>query len=118
MTVTPLDELEDLELTWVDDSVPGIERRRCGKSFTYRAPSGVTVRDPRTLERVRKLAIPPAWQDVWICVDTNGHVQATGRDARGRKQYRYHPRFRQHRDTVKYERLYDFGKALPDIRKR
>jgi DNA topoisomerase-1 len=121
MTVTPLDkiaELDDLELTWADDSEPGIERRRCGRHFTYKTPSGAKVRDAGTLARVRALAIPPAWEQVWICADPHGHIQATGRDARGRKQYRYHPRFRQHRDSVKYERLFDFGKALPNVRKR
>jgi DNA topoisomerase-1 len=118
MTVVPAAQLEELDLVWVDDSVPGIQRRRCGKSFSYRDANGTTVRNASTLERIRALAIPPAWEQVWICADPNGHVQATGRDAKGRKQYRYHPRFREHRDTVKYERLYAFGEALPTIRRR
>jgi DNA topoisomerase-1 len=117
MTIVPAAQLEELDLVWVDDSVPGIQRRRCGKSFSYRDANGTTVRNATTLERIRALAIPPAWEQVWICADPNGHVQATGRDAKGRKQYRYHPRFREHRDTVKYERLYPFGEALPTIRR-
>jgi DNA topoisomerase I len=118
MTIVPAAQLEELDLVWVDDSVPGIQRRRCGKSFSYRDANGTTVRNATTLERIRALAIPPAWEQVWICADPNGHVQATGRDAKGRKQYRYHPRFREHRDTVKYERLYPFGEALPTIRRQ
>src|SRR5436190_12041694 len=111
MTIAPeaAPDLDELHLHWVDDSTPGITRRRCGRSFTYRSPSGTTIHDDVTLARIRALAVPPAWEQVWICADANGHLQATGRDARGRKQYRYHKRFREHRDTVKYERLYDFG---------
>jgi DNA topoisomerase-1 len=118
LSVSPIADLDRLDLVWVDDSLPGITRRRCGKHFTYRSPSGNTVRDQRTIARIKQLAVPPAWEHVWICPDPNGHVQATGRDAKGRKQYRYHPRFREHRDTVKYERVYDFGEVLPAIRKR
>jgi DNA topoisomerase-1 len=118
VTVVPAAELDALDLTWADDSAPGITRRRRGKHFSYRTPAGARLRDERALARVRALAIPPAWEDVWINPDPHGHVQATGRDARGRKQYRYHARFREHRDTVKYERLHAFGDALPKIRKR
>jgi DNA topoisomerase-1 len=118
MSISAAEDLDALDLTWADDSVAGMTRRRCGKSFSYRSPAGATVRDRATLERVRALAIPPAWEDVWICPDPDGHIQATGRDARGRKQYRYHRRFREHRDTVKYERVHEFGEALPAIRRR
>jgi DNA topoisomerase-1 len=118
MTLADADQLDALDLVWVDDSVPGLRRRRCGRSFTYLRPSGRVLRDAEDRERIRALAIPPAWEDVWICADPNGHLQATGRDARGRKQYRYHPRFREHRDSIKFERLYDFGEALPSIRRQ
>jgi DNA topoisomerase-1 len=118
VTILPAASVEALDLHWVDDSVPGITRRRCGKHFSYRDPGGTTIRDAATIARIRSLAIPPAWEQVWICPDPNGHIQATGRDAKGRKQYRYHAKFREHRDTVKYERLYDFGQALPSIRRK
>jgi DNA topoisomerase-1 len=110
---------EDLptELSWADDSAPGIRRRRAGKGFSYVDPDGRRISDERTLARVRALAIPPAWTDVWICIDKSGHLQATGRDARGRKQYRYHASFRAHRDGAKFARLGDFGAALPAIRR-
>src|SRR5436305_11815840 len=78
-------------LRYVNDGEPGITRRRAGKSFSYRSPDGTLVRDAETLQRIRSLAVPPAWTDVWICPSARGHIQATGRDARGRKQYRYHP---------------------------
>ncbi len=102
-------------LTYVTDDTPGISRRRAGKGFTYRAARGA-VRDKKTLERIRSLAIPPAWSDVWISANENGHLQATGRDARGRKQHRYHPRFREHQESAKFDHLTDFAKALPAIR--
>src|SRR4029077_4201516 len=86
--------------------------------FTYVDPQGRTVRDEKALERIRKLAIPPAWTDVWICPRANGHLQATGRDARGRKQYRYHAEWRQVRDETKFGRMIAFGEALPRIRER
>src|SRR3954447_7500747 len=105
-------------LNHVCDDQPGIRRRRAGKGFTYIGPDGRPVRDPATLQRIRSLAIPPAYRDVWICTDPLGHIQATGRDDRGRKQYRYHPRWREGRDSTKYERMLDFGKALPAIRQR
>ncbi len=105
-------------LRYVNDGTAGISRERSGDSFRYRAPDGSVVDDEATLARVRSLAIPPAWTDVWICKLDNGHLQATGRDAKKRKQYRYHPRWRSTRDDVKYERMINFGKALPDIRRR
>ena len=104
-------------LTYVYDDAPGISRRRSGKGFTYRAASGRAVRDKKTLARIAKLAIPPAWEDVWISTKENGHLQATGRDARGRKQSRYHPRYREHQDSAKFDHLAEFGKGLPAIRK-
>jgi DNA topoisomerase-1 len=105
-------------LRYVRADDPGIERRKAGKGFAYRHPSGRPVRDPATLSRIRTLAIPPAWTDVWICSDPDGHLQATGRDARGRRQYRYHPRFRARRDRGKFARLVRFGELLPRIRRR
>jgi DNA topoisomerase I len=105
-------------LRHVNPNRPGITRRRAGKGFVYLDPSGATVRDPETLARIRSLAIPPAWTSVWICPDPRGHIQATGRDARGRKQYRYHPRWREARDATKYDRMIAFGLALPVIRDR
>jgi DNA topoisomerase-1 len=105
-------------LRYVDDRRPGITRVRQGKGVSYRDPDGRRIRDGETLTRIRSLAVPPAWRQVWICPDPEGHVQATGRDARGRKQYRYHPRWREVRDGNKYERLIAFGRALPFIRRR
>ena len=100
------------------DREPGIRRRRSGRGFSYRGPDGRPIRDGEALDRIRKLAIPPAWTDVWICPSPAGHLQATGRDARGRKQYRYHSRYRSRREAAKYERLAMFARALPAIRKR
>src|SRR5437764_1412249 len=97
--------------------MPGISRRRAGRGFVYRSAGGRAIPES-TLARVRALAVPPAWTDVWICADECGHLQATGRDARGRKQYRYHSRYREHRDAVKFARLHEFGAALPAIRTR
>lgn len=105
-------------LRHVDDNRPGIARKAAGNGFRYVDPDGKSIRDASTLARIKSLAIPPAWTDVWICPLENGHIQATGRDARGRKQYRYHPRWRSVRDEVKYERMLAFGKVLPMIRKR
>lgn len=105
-------------LRYVSDDDPGIARRRAGRGFNYSAPDGSTIRDRSTLFRIRSLAIPPAWTDVWISPLENGHIQATGRDARKRKQYRYHPRWRQIRDETKYERMAFFGEALPALRAR
>src|SRR5262245_7890943 len=92
-------------LAYVSDTTPGIVRRRRGKAFRYHHSDGAAVRDRRTLGRIRALAIPPAWRDVWICSADDGHLQATGRDARRRKQYRYHRRWREARDETKYGRL-------------
>jgi DNA topoisomerase-1 len=106
-------------LRYVSDSRPGIVRRRIKSgSFRYFGATGQPVRDREQLERIRRLAIPPAWQDVWICPDASGHLQATGRDARGRKQYRYHTDWRSIRDQNKYDRVIAFGRALPKIRRR
>ncbi len=103
-------------LRYVHDDRPGLSRQRRGGTFRYRDARGRPVRDAKTLDRIRSLAIPPAWTDVWICPRTDGHLQATGRDERGRKQYRYHPRWRASRDGTKYGRMVPFGKALPRIR--
>ena len=105
-----------VSLRHTGDDEPGIARIRRGKHFQYRAPGGAIVRDPATLSRIRALAIPPAWTDVWIASDERGHIQATGRDARGRKQYRYHARWRDVRDAAKYHRLVGFCAALPKLR--
>jgi DNA topoisomerase-1 len=104
-------------LRYVSDDAPGITRTRAGKGFRYVAVDGRVVKDPAVLRRIRSLVIPPAWTDVWICPLENGHVQATGRDARGRKQHRYHPDWRTVRDQSKYERMVAFGRALPAIRR-
>ncbi len=98
------------------DTGKGIKRLRAGKGMRYVDPNGATIRDAATLSRIRALAIPPAWTDVWICPWENGHIQATGRDARGRKQYRYHAKWRATRDASKYERTIAFGRALSKIR--
>ena len=105
-------------LRYVSDDRPGIRRVRRGKGFRYIGPDGHAARDEATLTRIRSLAIPPAWTDVWICPLPGGHLQATGRDARGRKQYRYHPRWRAVRDESKYDRVVAFGQALPRVRAR
>ena len=113
----PPDDHRDLEeLTFVHDTMSGFTRRRAGRGFCYYDTSGTRIADSRVTTRLRKLAIPPAWTDVWICPDRNGHIQAVGWDARGRKQYRYHPRWREERDEEKFERLGAFGKNLPTIR--
>ena len=105
-------------LTYVSDAAPGIVRKKRGTGFSYVGPDGVVVRTPATLARIRALAIPPAWTQVWICLDEDGHIQATGRDAKARKQYRYHPHWRETRDDTKFERLLAFGSLLPTIRAR
>lgn len=109
---------KDAGLRYVADDRAGITRHARGNGFVYRLPAGGTARVPELLRRIRSLAIPPAWKDVWICPVENGHIQATGRDARGRKQYRYHPRWREVRDGAKYERMLAFGEALPRIRRK
>ena len=98
-------------------AAPGIARRRRGRGFEYRDPAGERVEDPEILERVATLAIPPAWRDVWVCMDPLGHLQATGLDAAGRKQYLYHERWRAHRDRRKFDSMISFGRALPRLRR-
>jgi DNA topoisomerase-1 len=115
--VDPRDAAETAGLIYVSDEEPGIRRRRAGAGFTYLLPGGDKVTDRETLKRIRSLAIPPAYTDVWICRKPNGHIQATGRDAKGRKQYRYHPAFREVRESTKYEHMLAFAQALPAIRK-
>lgn len=105
-------------LVHVSDTVPGIQRRRAGRGFAYRDAEGRPVRDAETLQRIRSLAIPPAYTEVWICPLPHGHLQATGRDARRRKQYRYHPDWAEVRGNGKYEHLIAFGLALPKLRRR
>ena len=105
-------------LVWVSDQAPGIRRIRVGDDFAYVGPDGKRVSKAAELQRIRALAIPPAYEEVWICTRANGHIQATGRDARGRKQYRYHPDWRIAKDADKFERMLEFGAALPRIRKR
>jgi DNA topoisomerase I len=116
--VHPVDSARAAGLRYGSDQGPGIRRRRAGKAFTYSASGGLTIRDAETIRRIKSLAIPPAWTDVWICPDPRGHLQATGRDARGRKQYRYHARWREVRDAVKYDHMLAFAEALPRIRER
>ena len=106
------------ELVYTTDTMPGLRRQRRGRGFAYRDPQGRTVRDAATLARIRQLAIPPAYTDVWICADAHGHLQATGRDARGRKQYRYHRDWQAERGARKYDRLLAFADALPRLRRR
>ena len=105
-------------LTYVSDLEPGIRRTRAGAGFSYRSADGKRIADRDVVQRIRSLAVPPAWVDVWICPKGNGHIQATGRDARGRKQYRYHADWRDVRDRNKYERLLDFARLVPRIRQR
>lgn len=115
---TPEESAHEAGLRYVTDDTPGITRRGAGKGFSYRNPDGSKVTDKRVLARIKALAIPPAWTDVWICPSPNGHLQATGRDDRGRKQYRYHPKWREVRDEAKYDRMLVFAAALPAIRER
>jgi DNA topoisomerase-1 len=105
-------------LRYISDNRPGVRRRRSGKSFSYIQPDGLRLCDHAAIKRIRALAIPPAWQEVWICPFADGHLQATGRDAKGRKQYRYHPSFREVRETTKYEHLVAFADVLPALRAR
>ncbi len=120
-SITPAPEAlaaaKEAGLRYVTDDTPGISRVGAGKAVSYRFPDGRPVKDPETLARVKRLAIPPAWTDVWICPLANGHIQATGRDARGRKQYRYHPDWSAVRDGTKFERTIAFGRALSRIRR-
>ncbi len=105
-------------LRYVTDTIPGIRRERTGADFRYTGPGGKPVTEPATLQRIAAIAVPPAWTDVWICASPRGHIQATGRDAKGRKVYRYHQRWREIRDTTKDDRMVAFGEALPLIRQR
>jgi DNA topoisomerase-1 len=105
-------------LRYVSDKTPGFRRLGTKKVFRYLDTSGHVIKSPSTLGRIQRLAIPPAWTDVWICPSAEGHIQAVGRDARGRKQYRYHSQWRETRDETKYHRMAAFGKALPKIRSR
>lgn len=106
------------ELRYVNADEPGIRRKRAGKGFTYLAPDGSRITDPDVLNRIRSLGVPPAYREVWICLTPDGHIQATGRDEKGRKQYRYHPRWNELRDQTKFDRMIAFGEALPTIRER
>jgi len=117
-TVFRSNPASDAGLRYVTDDRPGIRRQMGALGFRYKRPDGRPVRSPADLKRIRALAIPPAWKDVWICPDPKGHVQATGRDARGRKQYRYHPHWRAHRDGNKFDRLEEFAAILPKLRAR
>jgi DNA topoisomerase-1 len=114
----PAEAARSAALRYVSDERPGIRRRRSGRGFSYVGPDGLPVRDRATLARIRALAVPPAWTDVWISPLPDGHLQATGRDARRRKQYRYHARWRTVRDETKYGRMLLFGSTLPRIRAR
>ena len=114
----PRDAAREAGLVYVNDDMPGITRVRSGKGFRYRGPDGKTITDKAERQRLASLAIPPAYTDVWICPDPRGHIQATGRDDKGRKQYRYHPDFRAVRDSAKYDHMLEFAHALPQIRAR
>jgi DNA topoisomerase I len=114
----PVESAQAAGLRYVSDMQPGIRRKKSGKGFAYVGTDGKTIRETKELARIRSLAIPPAYTDVWICPSPNGHIQATGRDARGRKQYRYHPKWREVRDETKFGRMLAFSEALPRIRER
>ncbi|WP_282410056.1 DNA topoisomerase IB [Pseudomonas sp. PS02303] len=118
MPDTALPDVLPPDLHYVDDTQPGITRKRLRGKFCYFDPAGQRITDPDEIKRLNALAVPPAYTNVWICADPRGHLQATGRDARGRKQYRYHARWREVRDADKYSRLRDFGLALPKLRKQ
>jgi DNA topoisomerase-1 len=112
------DAAEHAGLVYVSDERPGIRRKRSGKGFRYETSQGKRVSDEATLSRIKALAVPPAWTEVWICRNANGHIQATGRDARNRKQYRYHSRFREIRESTKYDHMLAFAEQLPAIRRK
>jgi DNA topoisomerase-1 len=118
VALDPIEAACDAGLRYTSDDRPGLRRRRAGRGFRYLDTDGRTITSKAELRRIKTLAIPPAWTDVWISPDPRGHIQATGRDARRRKQYRYHERFREVRDETKYERMVDFAKVLPRIRRR
>lgn len=117
-TTEPVEAAEAAGLHYVSDIMPGIRRKRVGKHFSYIDIQGKPIHDSEELQRIRSLGIPPAWKKVWICPDPQGHLQATGRDAKGRKQYRYHASWRKVRDSTKYDHMIAFGEMLPSIRKR
>jgi DNA topoisomerase I len=114
----PAESAKIAGLLYASDTMPGIRRAKAGRGFRYIGPDHKPVHDKETLARIKSLVIPPAWKDVWICPNPKGHLQVTGRDAQGRKQSRYHPRWREIRDETKYERMIFFGAALPNIRER
>ena len=116
--LAPEDAARAARLHYVSDAKPGISRRPAKEGFDYFLPDGTKITDEEELARIRKLAVPPAYTDVWICRDPKGHIQAVGRDARGRKQYRYHARWRDVRDEAKYAHMLTFGRVLPAIRAR
>jgi len=116
--VDPKDAAESAGLRYVADVRPGIRRRRSGKGFSYASADGAKIVELDIVRRIKRLAIPPAWTDVWICPFADGHIQATGRDAKGRKQYCYHPRFREVRESIKYEHVIGFANALSVIREK
>jgi len=121
-TVTTIDidqdSLKTIGLTYVSDTEPGIRRLRRGKGFCYRLPDGALLDDEKERRRIAALGLPPAYEEVWICLDPRGHLQATGYDSRGRKQYRYHPDWQSFRSELKYDQLIRFGEALPRIRRK
>jgi DNA topoisomerase-1 len=117
LSPAPAESAQEAGLRYVTDEAPGITRHRAGKGFRYKDANGQTIHDELVLARIKALVIPPAWKDVWICSYENGHLQAVGFDERGRKQYRYHPKWRQTRDENKYEKMVAFGEALPKIRR-
>jgi DNA topoisomerase I len=114
--IDPKDAAESVGLRHVSDEQPGIRRKKSGNGFSYSNPGGTAIADKQVLRRIRSIVVPPAWSDVWICRTANGHIQATGRDAKGRKQYRYHPAFREVRESTKYDHMMAFAHALPGIR--
>lgn len=116
--INPQDAAAEAGLRYVNDDMPGITRVRAGKGFSYKDPKGRTISDGAERKRLAALAVPPAYTEVWICPDPRGHIQATGRDARGRKQYRYHPDFRALRDGAKYDHMLEFARVLPKIREQ
>lgn len=116
LAIDPRDSAKAAGLRYVRDDSPGIRRVRAGKGFAYVDAAGRPIKDEATRQRIRSLAIPPAWTDVWVCPHPDGHLQATGRDQRGRKQFRYHPRWREVRDETKYHRMIAFARALPRLR--
>src|SRR6516162_5078831 len=116
--VEPAEAAESAGLVHVHDQQPGIRRKKAGAGFAYFGSDGERIQYDKTLQRIRKLAIPPAWRDVWITASRRGHLQATGRDAKGRKQYRYHPRFRETMENTKYEHMLEFAEALLQLTDR